>query len=124
MKIGLFDPVVLLRKEKIALDSVRSLDAGTISGDSVLQAVMDYHQFLIRGEGDTLENQENDLKKTEFLVARTIKDMPWKHCDCDICRKVGVEVIIFRSSNRNKRRGFHNLHVYHQHLQNTMSNRK
>jgi hypothetical protein len=124
MKKGLFDPAVLLRKEKIASDSVRSLDAGTMSGDSVLQAVMDYHQFLIRGEGDTLDNQENDLKKTELLVARTIKDMPWKHCDCDICRKVGVEVIIFRSSNRNKRRGFHNLHVYHQHLQKTMSNKK
>jgi hypothetical protein len=124
MKKGLFDPVVLLKKEKIALESVRSLDAGKISGDTVLHAVMDYHQFLLRGEGDTLENQDKDLKKTELLVSRTIKDMPWKHCDCDICHKVGVEVIIFRSSNRNKRRGFHNLHVYHQHLQKTMSSKK
>ena len=28
---------------------------------------------------------------------------------CAICSDVGVEVIIFRNSNRNKRRGFHNL---------------
>jgi hypothetical protein len=33
---------------------------------------------------------------------------------------VGVEVIIFRASNRNKRRGFHNLGVYHKHLQKTV----
>jgi hypothetical protein len=32
-----------------------------------------------------------------------------------------VEVIIFRSSNRNKRRGFHNLAVYHEHVQRNLS---
>jgi len=120
IKKGLFNPDVLMRKEKIALQTVRGLDTGTVSGQDALSAVMDYHQFLLRGEGTDHETQEKELKKTELLVSRTIKDMPWKHCDCDICRKVGVEVIIFRSSNRNKRRGFHNLHVYHQHLHSTL----
>jgi hypothetical protein len=27
-----------------------------------------------------------------------------------------VEAVIFRTSNRNKRRGIHNLHVFHTHL--------
>ncbi len=110
-----------MNKEKIALATVRGLDEGTASGDAALHAVMDYHQFLLRGEGLDQATIEKELKKTELLVHRTIKDMPWKYCECDICRKVGVEVIIFRSSNRNKRRGFHNLHVYHQHVQKTLS---
>ncbi len=119
IKKGLFNPDVLMRKEKIALATVRGLDAGTESAETALNAVMDYHQFLLRGEGWTDEEVTKELKKTELLVSRTIKDMPWKQCQCDICRSVGVEVIIFRSSNRNKRRGFHNLHVYHQHLHKT-----
>jgi hypothetical protein len=120
IKKGLFNPDVLMKKEKLALDAVRGLDAGTASGQDALSAVMEYHQFLLRGEGTDLTAQEKELKTTEMHVSRTIKDMPWKQCDCDICRKVGVEVIIFRSSNRNKRRGFHNLHVYHQHVQKTL----
>jgi hypothetical protein len=122
IKKGLFNPEILMKKERIALDKVRSLDAGTTSGDSALQAVMDYHQFLVRGDGTGIESQDKELKKTELLVSRTIKDMPWKNCDCDVCRKVGIEVIIFRSSNRNKRRGFHNLHVYHQHVKKILGN--
>lgn len=121
IKKGIFNPDVLMKKEKIALAVVRGLDAGNATGEDALHAVMDYHQFLLRGEGWDQETVEKEMHKTEVLVARTIKDMPWKQCECDICRKVGVEVIIFRSSNRNKRRGFHNLHVYHQHLHKTLN---
>jgi hypothetical protein len=117
MKKGLFSPEMLVKKEKVALQSVRDLDVGKGSASSALNAVMDYHQFLVRGDGTDTASQDKELKKTENLIAKTIRDMPWKTCDCDVCRKVGVEVIIFRSSNRNKRRGFHNLHVYHKHVQ-------
>ena len=122
MKKGLFSPEMLVKKEKIALQSVRDLDVGKGSPSSALNAVMDYHQFLVRGDGTDTASQEKELKKTENLIAKTIRDMPWKACDCDVCRKVGVEVIIFRSSNRNKRRGFHNLHVYHKHVQRILGN--
>ena len=47
---------------------------------------------------------------------RTLEDRPWKECGCPICSKISVEVAIFRASNRNKRRGIHNLHVYHKHI--------
>jgi hypothetical protein len=60
------------------------------------------------------------LGKTAALVQRTLERQPWKDCECDVCRSIGVEVIIFRSSNRNKRRGFHNLSVYHRHLRRTL----
>ena len=43
---------------------------------------------------------------------RTLTDRPWKQCACAICRAISIEVVIFRASNRNKRRGIHNLGVY------------
>ena len=77
---------------------------------------MDYHQFLVRGDGTSQEEQDKGLRKVAALVQRTLEHQPWKRCSCDVCRAIGVEVIIFRSSNRNKRRGFHNLHVFAQRL--------
>ena len=47
---------------------------------------------------------------------RTLTDRPWKQCSCPICKALSVEVIIFRGSNRNKRRGIHNMGVFHTHV--------
>ena len=33
-----------------------------------------------------------------------------------ICEKAGIEIVLFRGAERNKRRGFHNLHVFRQRL--------
>ncbi|TGS35558.1 hypothetical protein EN825_35160, partial [Mesorhizobium sp. M8A.F.Ca.ET.182.01.1.1] len=43
---------------------------------------------------------------------RTLVDRPWKKCSCAICSALSIEVVLFRASNRNKRRGIHNLGVY------------
>jgi len=67
--------------------------------------------------GGDSEKHMKSLSKTRLQIERTLAAAPWKHCDCDICAHIGVEVIIFRSANRNRRRGFHNLGVYHQHVQ-------
>lgn len=121
-KRGLFNPEDLQRREQLALSTLRAYDKGLATADDTLDAVMDYHQFLVRGSDDDAAQQDKALAKTRSLIRRTIEDMPWKRCGCDICRTVGVEVIIFRSSNRNKRRGFHNLGVYHRHLRKTLEN--
>ena len=44
------------------------------------------------------------------------KKTPWKKCKCQVCKKCGIEVAIFRGSNRNKRRGMHNLYVFNNQL--------
>ena len=36
---------------------------------------------------------------------------PWRECHCGLCAEHGIEIAIFRGSERNKRRGFHNLSV-------------
>ena len=46
----------------------------------------------------------------------TLQARPWETCSCQVCRESGVEVIIFRGNNRNRRRGFHNLWTFYQHL--------
>ena len=43
---------------------------------------------------------------------RTLHDRPWRDCPCAICQQVGIDVVIFRGTERNKRRGFHNLFVF------------
>ena len=47
---------------------------------------------------------------------QTLQDAPWKKCDCQICREAGVNVVIFRGSERNKRRGFHNIYAFRQRI--------
>lgn len=46
----------------------------------------------------------------------TLQDAPWKKCDCRICREAGINVVIFRGSERNKRRGFHNIYAFRQRI--------
>jgi hypothetical protein len=49
---------------------------------------------------------------------RTLEDQPWKSCDCPICKNIGIDVVIFRGNNRNRRRGFHNTYIFYNVLKN------
>jgi len=71
----------------------------------------------------SLKNYENALGRNRFNQLKdhyteTLKDRPWEKCDCPICSKTGVEVIIFRGNNRNRRRGFHNVWLFYQMFKN------
>lgn len=115
IKQGIFNAEDLQKREAKALTALRAFDNEQESLEATVAAVMDYQQFLTLG-GDAAKH-EKTLQKTRVQVERTLAAAPWKQCDCDICAHIGVEVIIFRSANRNRRRGFHNLGVYHQHVQ-------
>lgn len=56
------------------------------------------------------------LNKLRNLYQEVLSDKPWKKCTCAVCKDVGVEVIIFRGNNRNRRRGFHNTYVFYNQL--------
>ena len=115
IKEGIFNAEDLVKREERALTAMRRFDQGQETREVTVEAVMDYQQFLTLG-GDS-DKHAKSLIKTRIQVERTLAAAPWKHCRCDICTDIGVEVIIFRSANRNRRRGFHNLGVYHQHVQ-------
>jgi hypothetical protein len=122
IKRGIFNAEDLQAREKKALMTLREYDKGQGSAEVTLEAVMDYHQFLVRGADESPATQDRALATTRERVERTLREQPWKACGCAICESAGVEVIIFRSSTRNKRRGFHNLGVYHHHLTKLLGN--
>lgn len=85
--------------ERCSLLALRAFDAGECSVDEALDAVIAYEDVV-------------GVKKSyRPQYTETLTDAPWRRCPCGLCEKHGVEMAIFRASERNKRRGFHNLSV-------------
>lgn len=91
----------LVALEQRALSHLRAYDRGEVDLQATLDAVLAY---------DRLFGKDRDH---EVWYRRVLEDRPWQKCDCPICQEVGIEVIIFRGNNRNRRRGFHNVKVFY-----------
>lgn len=105
-----------LRLETEALDAIRKQVAGKIGMDKALDSILAYWKALNWREDHDEASQLHSLGKQREIYRRTLSDKPWQRCGCRVCREGGVEALLFRNSNRNKRRGMHNLHVFYQHL--------
>ena len=86
--------------ERETLAALRGLDAGTHTVNEALDALANYEVVSQPGK-----------KTYRDHYARTLHAAPWRACPCKLCAELGVEIIIFRGTERNKRRGFHNLSV-------------
>jgi queuine/archaeosine tRNA-ribosyltransferase len=118
VKYGRYTQEHLIQLERKALDSVRGYDRGIVSLEQTLDATTKYAAVLLADpDPEAKPVSEQTLLDLRQRYRKTLEEKPWKECDCQICRDISIEVIIFRSSNRNKRRGIHNLHVYYQHIQ-------
>lgn len=95
--------------ERDALLAVRDYDRGKLNLETALDVVL---------EIDRLE--EYNYEQHRVLYRRVLEDMPWKKCSCEICRQLGVEVILFRGNDRNRRRGFHNTYVFYKRFRRLM----
>ena len=113
---GQVDQEQIKRLEATALDAVRALASGSAQLDAALDAVMAYWAQLNWSEDASEIQRRISMAKQRVVYERTLGDRPWETCSCRVCREIGVEALIFRNSNRNKRRGMHNLHVFHEHL--------
>lgn len=89
-----------LKLERSALKTVREYGAHCASLEDTLDIVAAYERLATGGRKDYTS-----------MYRDTLGDRPWEACDCTICSALGVEVVVFRGTERNKRRGFHNLHV-------------
>lgn len=103
--------------ESAALAAVRAMAGRTGGIDEALDAVMEYWAILNWNEEASPSRRAAAAARQRAVYARTLGERPWEDCTCRVCREGGVEALIFRNSNRNKRRGMHNLHVFHRHLQ-------
>ncbi len=116
-KRGIYSQEDLQAREALALESLRAFDRDEASAEEALEAVMLYSVPLAIGRDhghSTAEARKLESLRGRYL--RTLHDRPWRSCDCKVCLQAGVEVIIFRASNRNKRRGIHNVQAYRRHL--------
>lgn len=107
--------------EARALKALRKFDAGEMRLEDTLSEVMAYQRLYVSCKALSERSANKALTDAEASIRRTLADAPWRSCGCRVCREAGIEVVIFRSSNRNKRRGFHNLSVYVDHVRKLLS---
>jgi hypothetical protein len=101
---GQRDQRTAIRLESSCLAALDEFDRGERSVDDVLDAIEEYDVFL-------------DVRSRREQYRELLRDRPWDSCSCGICDQVGIQVVIFRGTERNKRRGFHNVFVFNQRLQ-------
>lgn len=90
----------LEKLEQKALKALHDFAKGHISLTSTLDAIYEYDSLLNRNS----ESAEKMIRNYE----KTLSNRIWEECNCPACQKTGIDVIIFRGCNRNKRRGAHN----------------
>jgi hypothetical protein len=112
-KEGRINQEEMQRLEKVSLKTLRAFDRNEVSIDETLDAIISYNIFLESTQDDNTEKRDKLAAKLDPLYRATLLAKPWKNCCCPICTTTGIEVVIFRGSNRNRRRGMHNLYVYH-----------
>lgn len=88
-----------LGAERHALSALRAYDGSPAARRDCLDAL------------DAYETVCQTKKRYIAAYEETLEDAPWRRCSCQLCSKHGIEIAIFRGTERNKRRGFHNLSV-------------
>jgi hypothetical protein len=93
---GGYDEQKLTKQEEKALKTIHAFDRGEISLEKTLEIICEYDQLM---GGDP---------RNEPHYRRVLEEKPWKKCPCAVCQKTGIDTVVFRRNNRNRRRGFHN----------------
>src|SRR4051812_5368062 len=93
-----------VRLERACLDALARYDRGAADVGEVVDLLRDYER--VHDEG----------ADRSAVYRQILLDKPWKQCPCEICRALGIHVMLFRGAERNRRRGFHNLFVFERRL--------
>ena len=101
---GLINQEEAEKLEEKALSSIRAYDKNEETLENTLKALEEY-ELIFR---DKVPIQRyKDILSSKY----------WQKCQCEVCQNAKIEVIIFRNSNRNRRRGFHNLWQFQRELE-------
>jgi hypothetical protein len=92
------------RLEQECLELLFAFDAGKVCLEDTVRPILEYERLYHNGPSHAEKYRE------------TLLAAPWKECECDICKRIGINVVLFRGAERNRRRGFHNLFVFNQRL--------
>ena len=99
------------RLEQAALAAIRGYARREIPLEAAMTAIEAYDHEQVRSSDNA-----NSRTKRMLNYRKTLQDRPWAKCGCRVCKDIGVEVVIFRGNNRNRRRGFHNVRDFYQGL--------
>ena len=83
-------------------------------GDREILDILHRYERRELGLEEVVKHLRNYLRGTPDITylpdyIATLRDRPWEKCGCRICREFGIDVLIFRRNDRNRRRGFHNV---------------
>ena len=98
----------LKREEREVLSLLCKYDRDEVRNSEVLEAVLSYDCHLERA---------SEIQSMKKRYKETLEDRPWRECDCPFCKEIGIHILIFRGSNRNKRRGAHNTLMLYKRIQ-------
>ena len=101
---GEVDQREAFRLERECLDALRQFDRRRFPRKDLVRLLSEY-QHLFGGSRNYAADYEELLR-----------DRPWNDCRCSVCQELGINVVIFRGAERNRRRGFHNVYVTYQRL--------
>jgi len=121
VRTGQLNQEDLVKLEITALTAVRGYDKGTVSLEDAVEAVAEYGSLLAPDTNKNSFVRDKFRQTIREQTQQTLAARPWKRCKCKVCTELSVEVVIFRASNRNKRRGFHNLGVFHEHVRKLLN---
>jgi hypothetical protein len=91
-------------QEQACLRLLRDYDAGQTPVHAILDALKGYQEIF------------DGRRDYSAAYRETLEESPWRNCICGICERAGIDVVVFRGSERNKRRGFHNVYAFRQRL--------
>lgn len=112
VKQGALRQEELVVLETAALEALRRYDKEETEIEETLDAVLAYAVPATLGAPLSRLPGSKSVKTLRERYYRTLADRPWTQCGCGICQALSIEVMIFRASNRNKRRGMHNMTVF------------
>ena len=98
------------RLERDCLDALQLFDKRKFSRPALIKLLIEYQSLF-----GSVRNYA-----TEYEAV--LRDRPWNDCICSVCKHLGINVVIFRGAERNRRRGFHNVYITYQRLKQIRSN--
>jgi hypothetical protein len=114
---GVVDQGLARRLEKACLSAMRDFEAGKRKVDEVVGLLLEYEELARPHRSKSPVSKRRQTSDNESAYREVLEAAPWRRCPCEVCRKLGHHVILFRGAERNRRRGFHNLYVFYRRLQ-------
>jgi len=99
--------------EKRTLNAMYQFAKHRVSEEHLLDRLLDYEKRTLRSDGVPAKEVKKIIPLLKQRYLRTLQDRPWERCSCPVCRKNGVDVIVFREGWRNGARAYHNVRQFY-----------